>query len=297
MNKSRDKYRAGFTFIKVCRFMAYLLLALGTWGSFLYLGSAGYSSLSGSRKVTTTIPFNQKYTAGFFSQRILSVAYFFHKNETGLYNALFDEIKCYNELVADINKQYEIESIPLLYVTENTSYYHTVSFKIDLESAKRVILNVTLNESLRENLINHIHKIEETSLKIKEISLPIRREDAPGNVPHSIGESLSYKEDNILEDSSNMPSENVGQSSYIPEEEPESDATQTSGLYSNSQQSANVETKSYSMVAVMCIAVTMLVSAWLSWALILVSCDFALAHFDTAINTQILVSLSRGKEI
>lgn len=297
MNKSLDKYRAGFTFIKVCRFMAYLLLALGTWGSFLFLGPAVYSLLSENRKVTATIPFNQKYTAGFLSPGIFSVVNSPYTNETELYNTLFDEIKRYNELVADINKQYDIESIPLLYVAENTSYYHSVSFKIDLESAKRKILNVTLNEAIRENLINLIRKIEEMSLQIKETSLPISRENTPCNVPHSAGESFSFNEDDILEESSNMTSENVGQSSYIPKGETERVAPQIYDQSSSSQPSANVETKSHSMLAVLCIAVTILAGSWLSWAFILIFCDFALAHFDTAINTRILVFQSRGKEI
>lgn len=259
MNTNNENYRAGFNFIKVCRFLAYLLLALGTWGSFIFAARGYFSQASAERKVSSTTFGDIKYTAGFLPPSIMSVGFNSIKtNETELCHAVRNEVNRYNESVADIHTQQGIETLPLLYVAQNHAYYSSASFKIALDAAKRDINQHTfLRKSLRENLIDQLSKIEETVSQMAKVQkTPV--------ISSSIDESDSYSTYHQIEEKSHATTASPG--------------------------------KTIQKLSTVFLAAAILSGTWLSWALLLVFCDFAEAHLQTAKNSRIIIDLLKGNK-
>lgn len=296
MNTNNEDYRAGFNFIKVCRFLAYLLLALGTWGSFIIVALSwfSFSQVSAERKISATTLGDIKYSAGFLPPSIMSVGFNSIKtNETELCNALRNEINQYNESVADIHTQQGgIETLPLLYVTQNHAYYSSASFKIALDAAKRDInqhTSTSLCESSREALLDQLSKIEET------ISQMAKVQKAPA-ISSSIDESDSYSAYHPTEEKSYTATESMSQSPDSEEEDCTPSSRQEHTHLPAPPQLAASTGKTVQTLPTVFLAVAMLSGSWLSWALMLVFCDFAEAHLQTAKNSRIIIDLLKGNK-
>lgn len=293
MNTNNENYRAGFNFIKVCRFLAYLLLPLGTWGSFIIVALSwfSFSQVSAERKISATTLGDIKYTAGFLPPYIMSVGFNSIKtNETELFTSLRNEINLYNEFVAEIHIQQEIENIPLLYVAQNHSYYSSAAFKIDLDAAKREInQHISLYESSRKTLLTHIHKIEET------ISQMAKVQKTPA-ISSSIDESDSYSTYHQIEEKSHATTESISQSTDSEEDHHVPSVRKENSFLPTPPQLAASPVKTIQKLSTVFLAAAILSGTWLSWALLLVFCDFAEAHLQTAKNSRIIIDLLKGNK-